>query len=566
MSNSDTPKRDEDNNSDNKPEEVEAEIVEADEAKSDDDVTRLEAETVTEETDTQGANEASSDDDDKAPQSFATTGVIMLGVMALALIVFFLTQGGEDSSGSQVAATGQSEELLSTPVPEQETAVADMAAADEPGNDVLEDEADIAAIAEEVKAEVSGIVTDMAVKVEDTATDLVEQAGDTLESTVEAVEDLAEDTVEAVNDTAAEITADGVVALESVSENVEVAEDNRQAAIERNRARREARAARNQDESASEPEATSPDEPASATEQTAQRRQGNNSETDSAAGSEVVSGEEATTETVASADENKIGNNIVEEVKAQAVENETVVSEAQLADKLESIREDVLAETQAAMAADKQRIAEQDDEIDRLRQEMDEALAEQERRAQQLEARLDTLQTRDVATATKQAALSIAVTNLQRQIGSGRPFAEQLNVLEQLAPATPGLRELAPYAEEGLPTLTGLRLRFADDARKALAAANREAASGFWGEIGARFSGLFSVRKTGLVSGDSPSAIISRAEVSLDDGDVAGALRELDALQGEAADTMAGWMEEARSLVSADTLLDEVSNRVLETL
>ncbi|MCI5044513.1 MAG: mitofilin family membrane protein [Aquisalinus sp.] len=556
MSSSDTPKNDEDQHADNKPEEVEAEIVETEVTETDEDVTRLEAETVTESTEAKQSDEVEADDDDKAPQSFVTTGVIMLGVMALALIVFFLTQGGEDSSSSQRAAIEPSEELLSTPDAPQETAVANLDVADDVVNNLTEDTADIAAVTEEATTEVTDVIADVAVKADETTSDIIEQTGDSLESAAETAERIVENTAEAADNVVSDLKDDVIAVVESVAEKSEEAEDNRQAAIERNRARREARAARNQAVTESDPEVVPSDGDVQA------RLAVEQSQTEESVASEPV------TEVVAAttSEGGKIANGIAEDVKAQASENETIVSEAQLADKLESIREDVLAETQAAMAADKQRIAEQDNEIDRLRQEVDQALAEQERRAQQLEARLDTLQTRDVATATKQAALSIAVTNLQRQIGSGRPFAEQLGVLEQLAPTTPGLRDLAPYAEEGLPTLTGLRLRYADEARKALAAANRESASGFWGEIGARFSGLFSVRKTGLVSGDSPSAIISRAEVSLDDGDVVGALRELDALEGEAADTMAGWMEDARSLVSADTLLDEVSNRVLETL
>ncbi|WP_306251932.1 COG4223 family protein [Parvularcula sp. IMCC14364] len=560
MSNSDTPKKDDNGNTDDQPEQVEAEIIDSDDTDSGEEVTRLEGETVVEDEALSDTHENAGDEEEKSPQSFVTTGVILLGVMALALIVFFLMQGGEEELTPQTAMVEEQDLLAGTPVAAENSEPE----ADNPavaGNALADAAETVSEAAEEMSKATVTTATQAAEIVENKTAEIIDQTGEAVDSVASVVSGAAEEVAE----TAEEIVTEVREEVQSLNPQDSVEADAaRQAAIERNRARREARSGRS-DGSEQDQDIATPTEDITTTQSEGATIE-NRTEPSKQNGETTSTPAPVADAATQAAADSKIDNAVIETVRAQAQDAQGVVSEAQLEDKLESIREDVLAETQAAMAADQKRITEQSSEIDRLRREMDQALAEQQRRAEQLEARLDTLQTRDVATATKQAALSIAVTNLQRQIGAGRPFAEQLNVLEQLAPNTSGLRDLEPYAEEGLPTVTSLRLRYADDARKALAAANRASENGFWGELGARFSGLFSVRKTGLVSGDSPSAIISRAEVSLDDGDISGALRQLDALEGEAAEVMAGWMEEARSLVSADQLLDEVSNRVLETL
>lgn len=211
--------------------------------------------------------------------------------------------------------------------------------------------------------------------------------------------------------------------------------------------------------------------------------------------------------------------------------------------------------------------ARQAEEIAELRQELDQAIAEQDRKSEEriaeLEERIAKIQSQDIAAATKQAAMALAVSNLQRQMYSGRPFADQLAVLEKLTGPSQSVRSLKEYADEGLPPMTYLQYQFLEASRQSLAAARREEASGPLGEFWANFTGLFTVRKKGARSGDNPSAIISRAEASLDDGDIEAALRELSMLEGEPAEAFEAWMEEARARLAADQLLDDVTNRVL---
>ncbi len=615
MSSSDTPDKDD------RPEEVDAEIVENDDASATDETEPLEAETIEEveevseeaedeasETSgatTSGQEEASTEEEAEAattpggpkePQ-LITPGVILMGIMALALIVVFLNQGSSDKPAKKIA--------------EEKTAVTETRSADL----LSAPEKETSAPVEVETAEVEDVTAEVEVG-NTTSNELVEVAE-------LAVAETSEEVAEEPTDPA---SAEEVAELAEENKTPEqIAEERRLAAIERARERREARSEEGVDEALNEENAPAEgaevtlaekvtEEVAEVTEQseTAEPEVAQIAVAEAVEEIDADISEEEAATTVADAAEagetdegSEVAVKVAEAVTSEADEggaeveatnpeeltltdaaevaelelNEAepvapaaglIMSDAKLASTLENLKEDVtadvLAETKATISIDNRRLERQEEEINQLRNELDKALAAQDKRAEQLEARLNVLMRRDVAAATKQAALSIALTNLQRQMSSGRPFAEQLSVLEQLAPGTQGIRDLKPLAEKGLPTMIGLRSSFSDAARKTLAAAKRGDADGAVEKFGANLAGLFSVRKAGMVEGDSPSAIISRAEVRLEEGDLYGCLQELSDLEGDAATAMAPWISSARSVVAADQLLDEVSNRILATL
>jgi len=231
-----------------------------------------------------------------------------------------------------------------------------------------------------------------------------------------------------------------------------------------------------------------------------------------------------------------------------------------------SLKNEVLAETletQRTIAADREALRRQVAEIERLRAEIRSAMAERDETAgleiERLRQRVDKLQTEDVAKASKAASVSLALLNLQRQVAAGRPFENELKVLRSLAPSAAPLDQLQAYAEEGLPSAALLQRTFDDEAREALRTANRAENGGILGS----FRNLVTVRKAGDVPGASSSAIISRAETRLEAGDLQGAVQELDALGGPAAEAMAEWLDAARARVAVDDLMDGLSERLI---
>ena len=80
----------------------------------------------------------------------------------------------------------------------------------------------------------------------------------------------------------------------------------------------------------------------------------------------------------------------------------------------------------------------------------------------------------------------------------------------------------------------------------------------------ARLRSLVTVRPVGGdVAGDSPEAHLARAEARLDEGDLAGAVSELEALEGPAAEAAAPWLAGARARVAADQAIEALRERAL---
>ena len=59
--------------------------------------------------------------------------------------------------------------------------------------------------------------------------------------------------------------------------------------------------------------------------------------------------------------------------------------------------------------------------------------------------------------------------------------------------------------------------------------------------------------------GDSPDAVLSRAEASLGEGDLETALNELEALPPEGRAAMSDWLEQAELRLSVVTAIDELT-------
>lgn len=209
-----------------------------------------------------------------------------------------------------------------------------------------------------------------------------------------------------------------------------------------------------------------------------------------------------------------------------------------------------------------------------------------------LATRLDTLEqaTSNAETrATGNAALALAVNQLQSALASQRPFAVELAALREVTAEDPAATAevravtdaLAERAESGLPTLVELRARFPQVARDVVAAARAEnaaaamadaapgtgggsgegtgvepAAPGWLDSAMTRLSELVSVRPVGEdVAGDDAAARAARAEAVLAKGDLAGAVSELDGLTGKAAEAAAPWLADARARLDAETAI-----------
>ncbi|MHA7873728.1 MAG: hypothetical protein ACX939_15365, partial [Hyphococcus sp.] len=78
----------------------------------------------------------------------------------------------------------------------------------------------------------------------------------------------------------------------------------------------------------------------------------------------------------------------------------------------------------------------------------------------------------------------------------------------------------------------------------------------------ARARSLVSVRPAKPIEGDSPRAVIARAEAFIADGEVAASVLELQALPEAATAEMAPWLEKARTRAEIDLALAFFGNQL----
>ncbi len=267
---------------------------------------------------------------------------------------------------------------------------------------------------------------------------------------------------------------------------------------------------------------------------------------------------------------------------------------APLAESLAALEDRVaaLADPGAGLGADpgldaesEARLAALAERLDRLAAAMpdDAALAESSQRIEDLAARIEDVAARPdpapeistltrqvaelaaaraatAATASADAAFSLAVLQLRAALQGSGPFAAELGLLRDLA-ASGALAEgaevaalvtpLAAHAETGIPSLAWLKAEFPQAARAALIAARGGAGPGWWAGVVRRLSDLVILRPVGRVEGASPGAVLARAETWIRADDPSAALDELAALQGPVAEALRAWCAAAGARAAA---------------
>ncbi len=229
--------------------------------------------------------------------------------------------------------------------------------------------------------------------------------------------------------------------------------------------------------------------------------------------------------------DDKINNSIVDDINIDALR-------AQL-------RAEILAEAEAERLQEQQR------------------LREAQKKIAELETKLHKIENSAQQQASRAVALSLALDRLEDKVSSGEPYEEELQVFKQLAPSTYDTTTLEALAASGVTDLHSLQQDYAGFAREALSEIRRDQAKGFLGGLNASLSNMFSLRRIGDVSGDTPSAIIARAEMRLGEGDLETALNELRKLPAPAKEAMAIWRVRAEEHLSAEQNIDRLKNRLL---
>jgi hypothetical protein len=190
-------------------------------------------------------------------------------------------------------------------------------------------------------------------------------------------------------------------------------------------------------------------------------------------------------------------------------------------------------------------------------------------RLAKLEEALPTLVTELDADAadTKAATLAIAFANLRAAVSDGRPYAAELSTLAALAPGTGDLGSLLDYEDKGMPTMRELTRTFREAKDAALAAPAADADASLVDRLVASAESLVKIRRVDAeAEGDSPDAVLARAEAQLEQENLAAAVKEVEALQGAQRAAFASWLDQAHARLDAHAALQKLQNILLVSL
>jgi uroporphyrinogen-III synthase len=164
----------------------------------------------------------------------------------------------------------------------------------------------------------------------------------------------------------------------------------------------------------------------------------------------------------------------------------------------------------------------------------------------------------------------LALDQLRDVLARGGPYAGELDLLDRAVGGDPELAALLvplrAHAASGVASRTALVRDFAGVARAVSAGAAGGEGDGPLSGMLRRLSNVVTVRPVGDVAGGDPGSVVARTEHRLAAGDLAGALAELAALEGAAAETAVAWRTRAEARLAVETALSDLRARVIARL
>ncbi len=183
-----------------------------------------------------------------------------------------------------------------------------------------------------------------------------------------------------------------------------------------------------------------------------------------------------------------------------------------------------------------------------------------------LETRVQQLEAQDANGVMRRAAAVMALADLVRASAGGEPFANELAALKSLTPALPEIDDLARYAAKGVPTRVMLADSFQRQANAILAAQHASKNKTWSDRIWSGVTNVVSARRIGIIVGNDPDARVARAEVDLNIGELARAVREVNALSGPAREVADPWLKSAAERMTVDRDARALAQRLVADL
>jgi uroporphyrinogen-III synthase len=168
------------------------------------------------------------------------------------------------------------------------------------------------------------------------------------------------------------------------------------------------------------------------------------------------------------------------------------------------------------------------------------------------------------------AALLLALNDLRSALEHRQPFANSLSLAHKLSGTDPVVMQvldtLSPYAQTGLRSSGALQEEFKEVATDIVAAKYAQAPRSLQDEALRRLSAFVKIRKVDDTEGPGIEAMVARAEIAVDKGDLASAVQDLKGLNGDAAAAAQPWMEQAEGTLAAAESAEVLSQTILQVL
>ena len=207
-----------------------------------------------------------------------------------------------------------------------------------------------------------------------------------------------------------------------------------------------------------------------------------------------------------------------------------------------------------------------------LQQEMQKLAAAHEETGERV-AKIEARRSAAAASERGEEALLLALGQLRGQLQGSQPFAAELGAVEALGRHRPEVHDnLAPLtasAATGIPSLATLRQRFDREVVPALMRAAPPQDDGWGAQIMNRLRSLVVVRRIGSNAADTTDPVeggVARAETALASGDLAGAVKAVEALPAATAKPAQSWLADARQRLAAEQGLARLTDQLTAQL
>jgi hypothetical protein len=169
------------------------------------------------------------------------------------------------------------------------------------------------------------------------------------------------------------------------------------------------------------------------------------------------------------------------------------------------------------------------------------------------------------------AAMLLAFSKFRETLNREEPFEDDLVLLQNLAGDNAellnALNRLAPEADDGVLTPAGLSNELKSLTGDIVFSSLKGEDVSLQEKAAARMNNVFQVEKDGVpVSGTQTQQTVARAQQSLDEGNIEQAIKELQSLEGEAAQTARPLIEEAEMTLLAERVQNMIGNNILSRL